>query len=320
MLRLIPSLLLCFVLLPPRALSQGPIVPPRPALDSARTYENSRDGLRWQLQDLRNAAAGKDGARLESLIKLTEIPDPRWFTRAFGPDKGDGWSEAYAGNLAGNEKDFGDLMTRLADEDGEFLIRIVNYEPAPAREVERTLIDSLRQPVDIFFASWKKRDSPVGSKSTPVGYFVFLDGRFRWDSAIVPEDVQLVAPADEKLPQSAAAGKAGVPPTVLQGADGQTPYRPGVAGVGYPQCVFCPDPQYSKLARKKRLEGTVLIQAIVQPDGSVTDIKVVKSPDAELSDMAVQGVTNWRMKPARRPDGEPIATTLAIELNFRLLH
>jgi len=320
MFRLTLALPLCLVLFPRPAFSQGPIVPPRPALDSARTYENSRDGLRWQLQDLRNAAGDKDAARLEALIKLTEISDPHWFTRAFGPDKGEGWGEAYTRNLAASEKNFEDLMTSLADEDGQFLIRVVNYEPAPAREVERTLIDSLRQPLDIFFASWKRRDLPTGSKSTPVGYFVFLDGRFRRDSAVVSEDLQVVASTDEKPPQSPASGKAGDPTAALAGGNGQTPYRPGVAGVGYPQCVFCPSPPYSELARKKRLEGTVLMQAIVQLDGSVTDIKVVKSPDAELSDMAVKGVSNWRMKPARRPDGEPIATALAVELNFRVVH
>ena len=204
------TLRLCFVLLllPLSAFSQGPIAPSRPQVDLNRTYPKSPAGLRWQLQDIWNAARDGNPARLESLIKLTEIPDPNWFARIFGQEKGARWGEAYAKDLAGSEKDMEDLMTRLAGEDGEFWVRNINYEPAPAREVERALIDSLRQPVEIFFASWRKRDSEAISKSTPVGYFVFIDGRFRWDSAIVPADVQFVPHQDEKPPQSSAAGNA----------------------------------------------------------------------------------------------------------------
>jgi protein TonB len=315
------TLRLCFVLvlLPLSAFSQGPIAPSRPQVDLNRTYPKSPDGLRWQLQDIWNAARDGNPARLESLIKLTEIPDPNWFARIFGQEKGARWGEAYAKDLAGSEKDMEDLMTRLAGEDGEFWVRNINYEPAPAREVERALIDSLRQPVEIFFASWRKRDSEAISKSTLVGYFVFIDGRFRWDSAIVPADVQFVPHQDEKTPQSPAAENAAPQPPGLADSSAHPAYRPGVGGVGYPQCISCPSPGYSKTARKKRLQGTVLMQGLVQPDGTVTDLTIVKSPDEELSNMAVQGVSNWQMKPARLPDGEPVATIVTVELNFRLV-
>lgn len=321
MLRAACILRLCFVLalLPLCAFSQGPIVPPHPQVDSNRTYPKSSDGLRWQLQDIWNAARDGNPARLESLIKLTEIPDPGWFARTFGQEKGQGWGEAYARDLAGSEKDMEDLMTRLAGEDGEFWVRNINYELAPAREVERALIDSLRQPVEIFFASWRKRDSDATAKSTPIGYFVFIDGKFRWDSAIVPADVQFVPHQDEKPPQSSAAGNAPAQLPELTDGNAHPAYRPGVGGVGYPRCISCPDPYYSKVARKKGLEGTVLMEVIVQPDGSVTDIKILKSPNEELSDMAVQGVSKWRLKPARLADGEPVAVIVPVEVNFRLL-
>jgi hypothetical protein len=277
MLRSAYTLRLCFVLvlLPPYAFSQGPIAPPRPQVDLNRTYPKSPDGLRWQLQDIWNAARDGHPARLESLIKLTEIPDPNWFARTFGQEKGQGWGEAYARDLAGSEKDMEDLMTRLAGEDGEFWVRNINYELAPARELERALIDSLRQPVEIFFASWRKRDSDATAKSTPIGYFVFIDGRFRWDSAIVPADVQFVPHQDEKPPQSPAEGNPAAQLPGLADGNAHPAYRPGVGGVGYPQCISCPSPQYSKTARRKRLQGTVIMQGIVQPDGTVTDLMIV---------------------------------------------
>jgi TonB family protein len=321
MLRPARTLGLCFVLvlLPVRAFSQGPMVPQSPPVDSNRTYPKSAAGLRWQLQDIWNAAREGNPARLQSLIKLTEIPDPTWFTRTFGQEKGEGGGATYAKDLAGSEKDMEDLMTRLAAEDGEFWVRNINYELAPAREVERGLIDSLRQPVEIFFASWRKRDSDANSKSTPIGYFVFIDGRFRWDSAIVPANVAFVPHQDEKPAQPSGDGNPAAQLPGLANGDTHHAYRPGESGVGYPQCISCPSPRYSKAARRKRLEGTVQMQGIVQPDGTVTDIEILKSPNEELSDLATQAVSNWQMKPARLPDGEPVATIVKVELTFRLL-
>jgi len=64
----------------------------------------------------------------------------------------------------------------------------------------------------------------------------------------------------------------------------------------------------------------VLLQITVQPDGSVADPKVVKSPDGELSKMAIDGVSTWRFKPARRPDGEAVPARMMVEMNFRLVY
>ena len=312
------ELCLTLTLSPLCSFAQGPMTVPPPPTDTPRTYANSAEGLRWELQDLWSAARDGNPGRLESLIKLTEIQDPNWFVRAFGQQRGKEWSEAYTDNLDENEKNLEDLMRGLADEDGEFWVRNIKYEPAPAREIETTLLDSLRLPVNIFFASWKLQDPQQVSTSAPIGYFVFIDGRFRWDSAIVPLDIHFASGADHDATQQKDAPEK--PPDFAVPEDSsKSPYKPGLKGVGYPQCIYCPDPHYSKQARRKRLEGTVLMQIIVQPDGSVTDVKVIKSPDAELSSMAVEGVSQWRFKPARLPDGEAVRVPVVVDVNFRLL-
>lgn len=300
------------------ALAQGPMTPPRSPVDAPRTYENSPDGLRWQLQDLRNAARENNPAQLETLIRLTEISQPNWFNRAFGEEKGAFWSQAYTENLTESEKNFADLMRRLAGEDGEFLVRNIKYEPAPARPIESTLVESLRLPVNIFFANWKIQNSAPDTKSTPVGYFVFIDDRFRWDSAIIPVDPHFVVGADRDGAQPKdVPGKSSDSSGLTDNS--KPPYKPGMGGVTYPQCFYTPDPKYSKVARKKRLEGTVLLQGVVQPEGNITNVKVLKSPDSELTDSAIEAVSTWRCKPARTYDGEPVAVLVSVELNFRLL-
>src|SRR5215469_12266820 len=182
------ALCLTLGLLPWRAHAQGPLTLPRPAVDAPRTYDNSADGLRWQLQDILNAARARNSAGLEALIKLTEIPDPDWFTRTFSEDKGAIWSKEYKDDLAQSEGDLEGLMTLLAEQDGEFWVRNIRYERAPAREIESVLVDSSKQPVNIWYASWKIRNSPPAQAPVSIGYFVFIDGRFRWDSAVVPDD------------------------------------------------------------------------------------------------------------------------------------
>lgn len=55
--------------------------------------------------------------------------------------------------------------------------------------------------------------------------------------------------------------------------------------------------EYPKKAQKKNIEGTVYIQFVVESDGSVTNIEVLRSPDPLLSEEAVRVVSempNWK--------------------------
>jgi periplasmic protein TonB len=103
------------------------------------------------------------------------------------------------------------------------------------------------------------------------------------------------------------------------GGTGGGIFRPGTGGVGYPSCLYCPEPQYSEDARKAKYQGTVVLQVIIQPDGHATDIRVVKSPGLGLDAKAVEAVRTWRFKPALGPNGKPVATLTPIEVTFRLL-
>jgi len=103
------------------------------------------------------------------------------------------------------------------------------------------------------------------------------------------------------------------------GGTGGGAYRPGTGGVGYPSCVYCPDPKYSEEARKAKYQGTVVLQAVITPDGRATEIQVVKGPGLGLEEKAVEAVRQWRFKPAMGPGGKPVPTIVPIEVTFRLL-
>ena len=103
------------------------------------------------------------------------------------------------------------------------------------------------------------------------------------------------------------------------GGTGGDHFRPGVGGVGYPTCRYCPEPQYSEDARKAKFQGMVVLQVTVEPDGHAIDIHLVKGAGLGLDERALQAVQNWRFKPALGPNGKPVATVTNIEVNFRLL-
>jgi TonB family protein len=103
------------------------------------------------------------------------------------------------------------------------------------------------------------------------------------------------------------------------GGTGGGAFRAGTGGVGYPSCLYCPRPDYSEDARKVKFSGTVTLQVIVQPDGSATNIEVVKGVGLGLDEKAVEAVRTWKFKPALGPNGTPVATVVPVEVSFRLL-
>jgi TonB family protein len=92
--------------------------------------------------------------------------------------------------------------------------------------------------------------------------------------------------------------------------------RAGVNGVGMPRCEYCPDPEYSKEAKKKQYEGVVVLFVVVTSEGKATNIAVAKSPGLGLDEKAIEAVRKWRFKPAMK-DGKPVPTRVPIEITFR---
>jgi TonB family protein len=314
---------LMLVFFPFCALSQGPIAPNHAPEEPAGTFQNSPDGLRLQLQVIFDVARQRDASRLESLIKQMEIPDATdWFARAYGNERAESFAESYRRDLPRNEMNFQAILQQPANDAGDVATRKVNDAPAPG--MEERMLDGLQGGTEVFFASWKKLGASPDFRGRPVGYFVFVDGSFRLIRAFDLMSTRPMIGSGAAVPR----GNWSPPP---DGAPGNVPasgptngpsngaVQPAVRIASWPKCDFCPDPEYCKAARKKRLEGSVVLQVTVQPDGSATDLQVIKSPDPELSQMAIDGVSSWRFSPALSTGGEAVPYKLPIEVTFRLL-
>ena len=102
------------------------------------------------------------------------------------------------------------------------------------------------------------------------------------------------------------------------GGTGGGVYRPG-NGVTLPRVLHEERPQYTSDAMRAKVQGTVLLECVVRPDGSVGDVQVIRSldPTFGLDQQAVMAARKWRFAPGTRL-GEPVAVLITIELTFTL--
>jgi len=102
------------------------------------------------------------------------------------------------------------------------------------------------------------------------------------------------------------------------GGTGGGTYRPG-NGVTTPVVVREVKPAYTSDAMRAKVQGSVLLECIVRPDGSVGDVKVARSLDPVfgLDLEAMKAARQWRFRPGMR-QGEPVAVLVVIELTFTL--
>lgn len=89
-------------------------------------------------------------------------------------------------------------------------------------------------------------------------------------------------------------------------------------GVSRPELIFKPEPEYSEEARKAKYQGTVTLSIVVLPDGTTTNIRVVRTLGLGLDEKAIEAVQKWKFRPSMK-DGKPVAVQANVEVNFRLL-
>jgi TonB family protein len=116
------------------------------------------------------------------------------------------------------------------------------------------------------------------------------------------------------LSSAAAALLVALPLAAMQ-AERQV-YKIG-GDVTAPVPIYKEEVQYTPEAKDARIEGTVLVSVIIEANGTVSDIRVIRGLEPGLDKQAILAVEKWRFKPAMK-DGAPVAISANIEVNFRL--
>jgi protein TonB len=75
-------------------------------------------------------------------------------------------------------------------------------------------------------------------------------------------------------------------------------------------------PEYPQVARINRVEGIVVIEAIIGSDGRVTNARVLKSTPF-LDSAALAAVREWEYTPTLL-NGRPTAVIMAVTVRFAL--
>ena len=102
------------------------------------------------------------------------------------------------------------------------------------------------------------------------------------------------------------------------GGVGGGAFRPG-NGVSPPRLLREVKPQYTAEAMRAKIQGTVWLEVVVLPDGTVGDIRITKSLDPVfgLDQQAMDAARQWRFAPGTR-FGEPVPVLVGLELYFNL--
>jgi protein TonB len=77
--------------------------------------------------------------------------------------------------------------------------------------------------------------------------------------------------------------------------------------------------QYPAMAKEHNMEGTVYVRFVVQSDGSITDIEVLRGPGGGLDDEAVRVLRNYpkKWKPGKQR-GKAVPVYFNLPIKFSL--
>ena len=88
------------------------------------------------------------------------------------------------------------------------------------------------------------------------------------------------------------------------------------SGMQPPRKVVHVPPRYPPTAQAARVEGVVVLDAVIDPAGRVTDVRVTRSIPL-LDQAAVDAVRQWRFTPTLL-NGEPVSILLTVTVRFTL--
>jgi protein TonB len=161
-----------------------------------------------------------------------------------------------------------------------------------------------------------------------------INGQLRTPTKI-PEKVQMIKEEEAPPPMMASGGvvggvPGGVPGGQMGGVIGgiissapvavpkaATPQRVRVSqGVSQGLLIRKIQPAYPPLARQARIQGQVLLQAVISKDGSIENLRLI-SGHPMLAPAALDAVKQWKYKPYYL-NGEPVEVETQITVIFSL--
>jgi protein TonB len=84
-----------------------------------------------------------------------------------------------------------------------------------------------------------------------------------------------------------------------------------------PVALYRPVPEYPELARRARVEGVVVLEAVIDRLGNVVDVEIVRDLRLGCGEAAREAVRSWRYEPAML-NGRPVSVRMTVTVRFEL--
>ncbi len=127
---------------------------------------------------------------------------------------------------------------------------------------------------------------------------------------------------DEEFTLVAAGEKpvADAPMTMNAPVNGEPPKTVRIGGgVAESNLITKVQPHYPAAAKTARIQGTVELQATISKDGVPLELRVISSPNDDLSQSSLEAVRQWRYRPTLL-NGNPIQIVTTIVVNYTLAY
>lgn len=219
------------------------------------------------------------------------------------------------------------LFPSTPDEDSDVQTSTVPQTPATASEPATTTI--VRQPVSSHGKAKQQAAAPPVADSASNAPVVTSR------AVLPPLEIEVVAGDSHQTvqatnpsikvdlqPRSSAPARAVAPPVESEAAEdashgavnasARVRLSPGTAlVVSHPV-----QPDYPLLARQMKVQGSVILQAVIGKEGTIQELQVLSGP-AILSVAAREAVKQWHFKPYLQ-SGLPVETEAKITVNFTI--
>jgi TonB family protein len=93
--------------------------------------------------------------------------------------------------------------------------------------------------------------------------------------------------------------------------------RPG--DISPPKVLHRVEPRYTREARSNGIQGTVLIEVVVDETGKPDDVSVLSPIGFGLDSRAMDAVRQWSFRPGLS-NGKPVRSVTTVEVKFRIFH
>jgi TonB family protein len=253
-------------------------------------YPDSPKGLQDFLEVVLAAIKANDKPKIDSLWQSAQLPGhAAWFARLFGDKEGAVLEAAYTRQLGSSASQPGRTYQFVAGLDTFKFVILPLAQAAVSRPDSwaKLILLSMKAPVSGYRA---EAIGPAGAASYMLGYFIYVEGGFRWIDESVFSALS-IARISTTLPYISALEAQML---LLQSAPPVTP----------------------PLVRKAGISNTVMLDVIIDALGQVRSASIL-SGDLVLGNAARAAVLGWRYHPYIQ-NGRPVDVETTVTVTFPL--